>query len=198
MAAALIRLGVVRRRLAAAGLALVCLSACGGSATEPIDATAYSTVDGVETWDLTGEPSDAAFGIDGDSSAGIYETDEPRAVRVVLPGRTIEVEANLVDFRRGGSGDYTFRASTPQLEPEPLTAELRDVLGQLGMQDASADRFAREVAAAPRDQPEPIEIGVGVGEEATDFGQWSVAPSVTFTPLAGRGRLVLAGAWPSV
>lgn len=191
---------MVSCRLAAAGLVLVILSACGGEPVTsdldrpnpPIDATAYSKAEGVETWDLTGEPSDAAFGIEGKASTAIYETQKPRRVRIVLQGRTVETEANLVDFRRGGTGDYTFRVSTPQLATEPLTAAFRDVLGQLDLDEAAADRLTEQVTAAPADQPEPIKVGTG--EEVADLGQWSVAPSATFTPLAGLGRVVLAGA----
>ncbi|MET0930743.1 MAG: hypothetical protein ABWX74_14580 [Aeromicrobium sp.] len=160
---------------------------------EPIEATAYSEVDGVETWDLTGTPSDEAFGIEGASTA-VYETQEPRPVRIVLEGRTVETDTDLVDFRRGGSGDYTFRVSTPQLAADPLVAEYRSVLGQLGLGEASVDELDRQVAAAPADQSE--KITVGSGDETAVVGPWSVAASATFTPLAGLGRVVLAGITP--
>lgn len=195
---------MVSLRLAAAGSMLIILSACGGATvtsdqdrpTPSIDATAHSTVDGVETWDLTGQPSDAAFGIEADSATAVYESQGARPVRIVLGDRTVETDANLVDFRRGGSGDYTFRVSTPQLESDPLTTEFRTLLDQVGLDAAAADRFARQVAAAPPDQPEKIEVGTG--DDTTTFGHWSVAPSATFTPLAGLGRVVLAGASPAL
>jgi hypothetical protein len=195
---------VVRLRVAVVGAALIILSACGGAnvtsdrdrPTPGIVATAHSTVDGVETWDLTGEPSDAAFGIDGGKATAIYETEEPRTVRIVLPGRTVKVESDLVDFRRGGSDDYTFRVSTPQLEQEPLTGRFRDVLGQLDLDASPADDLDRKAAAAPADQSEVIEVGVG--DDTATLGDWSVAPSATFTPLAKRGRVVLAGTTPPV
>ncbi|KAA1380502.1 hypothetical protein [Aeromicrobium fastidiosum] len=145
--------------------------------------TAHSTSDGTETWDLTGQPSDEAFGIDAGTSTAIYATPEPRRVRFVLPGRTIETETDLVDFRRDGSGgDCSFRVSTPQTSAGEVTTTFRDVLGQLGLDDATAAAFDRDVSAAPADQSEVI--NVGVGEDVAVLGDWSVAPSARFTPLA--------------
>jgi hypothetical protein len=184
---------MVSRRLAALGLALIIVSACGGSASEPIDATAYSQVDGVETWDLTGEPSDAAFGIEGDSSAGIYETDEPRAVRVVLPGRTIEMDAVLVSFYNGGN-NFTFGVRSAQIAPEPLTAAFREALGQLDVDTAPADDLAQQMAATPADQVEQIDVGA----ESVVLGGWSVGAAAGITPLAGSGRVIFSGSWPPV
>lgn len=188
-------------RLATAGLGLL-LAGCGVTVTsdvdrrdEPITATAYSKVDGIETWDLTGEPSRTAFGIKADSSAGTYETDEPRRVRIVLPGRTVDLDANLVSFY-AGSNDYTFGVSTDQLAVDPLLAAFSDVLGQLGIDDGIADDLARQIEAAPPDQPESIEVGTG-NDRSVRLGSWSVGPSATYTPLGRLGRVVLGGSWPA-
>ena len=159
--------------------------------TARAEATASSTVEGVETWDLTGPPSDEAFGIAPGSSAAIYRTDQPRRVRIVLTGRSIELEAVLVDFYALGSGGYTFGVRTPQLGPQPLTAQFRDVLGQLGQDDAPADRFAQQVAAAGPEQSERIDVGSGA---PVPLGAWEVSPAVNIAPIAGSGRLVLGGA----
>lgn len=191
---------MVSLRLAVSGLVLIILSACGGEtvtsdrdrAPEPIDATAYSKVDGVETWDLTGEPSDVALGIDADSSAGIFETDEPRTVRIVLPGRTVETQAVLVSFYDGGN-NYTFGVRTAQLKPEPLTEAFRDLLGQLDVDAAPADDFAQKMAAAPSDQSERI----NVGSDSVVLGGWSVSVAAGIAPLAGSGRVIFSGSWPS-
>jgi hypothetical protein len=191
---------MVRPGLAIASAVLMLLSACGGSTVtsdrdrpvKPIEATAYSNADGAETWDLTGQPSDQAFGIEKGSSTAIYETPQPRRVRIVLPGRTVETETDLVDFRRDGSGgDYSFRVSTPQTSADEVTSMFRHVLGQLGLDDAAAVTFDRDVSAAPADQSEVIDVGVG--EDVAVLGDWSVAPSARFTPLAKLGRVVLAG-----
>lgn len=189
---------MVSRRLAVAGVVLIVLSACGGvtvkndldRSAEPIEATAYSKVDGVETWDLTGQPSNEAFGI-VDGSDSIYETQEPRTVRVLLPGRTVEMQAVLVTFT-GAAGDYSFAVRTPQVEPEPLVDAFRGVLRQLQVDEGPADTFAREVAAAPTDQSERINVGA----ESVVLGQWSVGPAAGIAPLAGSGRVILSGTWP--
>ena len=160
---------------------------------EPIEATAYSKVDGVETWDLTGTPSDEAFGIEKDSSSAIYETPgEPRKVRIELPGRTVETDAVLVDFYRGATGSYTFGVRTAQLKPEPLTEAFRDVLRQLQVDETPADTFAQKVAAAPSDQSARINVGA----TSVVLGQWSVGPAAGIAPLAGSGRVILSGSWP--
>lgn len=190
---------MVSRRLAALGLVLIIVSACGGETVtsdldrvpEPIDATAYSEVDGVETWDLTGKPSDTAFGIDDDSSAGIYETNKPRTVRVVLPGRTVEMEAVLVSFYNGGN-NYTFGVRSAQLKPEPLTEAFRQVLDQLDVDIAPADDFVQRVAAAPADQSERINVGA----DSVLLGEWSVDATAGIAPLAGSGRVIFSGSWP--
>lgn len=195
---------MVSRRLAAAGAAasILILSACGGVTvksdvdrpTPPIEATAYSKAAGVETWDLTGEPSRAAFGIDDGKSAKNYETQEPRTLRIVLPGRTVEVEAELLSFFTSDGTDYSFGIRTPQLAAEPLTAAFRDVLAQLDLDTALADDFAQQVAAAPADQPAAIEVGVG-SDGGTASGEWEVGPAVTFTPMAEGGSMTFSGSW---
>ena len=189
---------MVSPRLAVASTVLIVLSACGGVTVtsdkdrpdEPIKATAYSKVAGVETWDLTGQPSDKALGIEEGSNDSVYETQEPRTVRVLLPGRTVEVQAVLVDFT-SGAGDFSFGVRTPQLAPEPLAEAFQDVLRQLQVDETPADIFAQKVAAAPSDQSEVIDVGVG--EDVAVLCDWSVAPSARFTPLATLGRVVLAG-----
>jgi hypothetical protein len=190
---------VVSRRLAVASAVLIVLSACGGVTVssdkdrpdEPIKATAYSKVDGVETWDLTGQPTKAAFGIEDDSNDSVYETQEPRSVRVLLPGRIVEMQAVLVTFT-SGAGDYSFAVRTPQLKPEPLTEAFRDVLRQLQVDETPADTFAQKVAAAPSDQSERINVGA----TSVVLGQWSVGPAAGIAPLAGSGRVIFSGTWP--
>lgn len=192
---------MVSRRLAVglAGLALSILSACGGATvtsdpdrpTPTIEATAYSKGDGVETWDLTGTPSREAFGIEGDSSTGNYETKKPRTVRILLPGHTVELQAVLISFYNTGT-DFTFGIRSPYLTADELTATFRDVLGQLDLDVSLADEFAQKVAAAPSDQSEAIEVGVGF-DGGTQSGDWSVGPAVTFTPMADGGSMTFSG-----
>ena len=191
---------MVSPRLAVASTVLIVLSACGGVTVtsdkdrpdEPIKATAYSKVAGVETWDLTGQPSDKALGIEEGSNDSVYETQEPRTVRVLLPGRTVEVQAVLVDFT-SGAGDFSFGVRTPQLAPEPLAEAFQDVLRQLQVDETPADIFAQKVAAAPSDQSERINVGA----TSVVLAQWSVGPAAGIAPLAGTGRVIVSGTWPS-
>ncbi len=191
---------MVRHRLAGAGLAVLIVSACsGGTVTgdrgEVTGATAYSKVDGIDTWDLTGQPSEKAFGMqDGDA---IYETNEPHRVRIVLPGRTIEMKTDLIDFYHSGGDDYSFRVSSPQQKSREVITVSRDVLRQLDMDGAVADRFAERVTTAPPDQSEVVDAGDDPlpGGRAPMFGSWAVGPNATYTPLATLGRVIFSGSW---
>lgn len=179
-------------------VALLMLAACNGedmNDKDSPDPTARTTVDGVEVWDLTGDPSAAAFGIPEDSSDGSYETQKPRTVRLELPGGTsLTVKATLVSFYRSGRGDaatFTLGVRTAQLEPETLVTDYRDILTQLKVSTDAADKLADQIAAAPDDQTERINVG---SEEVTLDGL-AIGAQAGLAPIAGSGRIIVGGSW---
>lgn len=189
------------RRLLLALIALPLLTACIGvnmNDNDPDDKptpTARSTVDGVEVWDLQGPPTATAFGISEDSIAGIYETDQPRTVRFVLPGGTeLRVDATLVSFEKSGEGDaahFYVGIRTEELNPDELVAAYRDVLEQLNVSTTAADQVAAEIAAAPDDQTERI----AVGSDQVTLGSLKIGAQAGMAPIAGSGRVIIGGSW---
>lgn len=157
--------------------------------------TARTTVDGDETWDLTGRPDDEAFGIEEDRRAAIYETDEPRTIVLELPeGASVRVEATLLAVERAqGSGRdrYGFSVRLGGLEPEALGHQIRAVLDQLGISADGVDDFVAEVSAAPDAQTERIRYS----SPSATFGTLSLGVSANVAPIAGSGRLILGGTW---
>lgn len=162
------------------------------NAPEP---TARTEADGVETWDLTGEPSAEAFGIAGDSRAGIYETDEPRTIVLELPGEdSVRFEARVISFTRssGPDGDqFTLGARGASVEPEQLVEQLRAILEQLEGSSDSADAFIEEVIDAPADQPERVRFS----SPTVTFGDLELGVQANVAPIAQSGRFILGGAW---
>ena len=189
------------RRLLLVLIALSSLTACNGANmndNDPDDKpmpTARSEAGGIEVWDLTGAPSAEAFGIPDDKAAGIYETQQPRTVRFVLPdGVELTVESTLVTFERFGEGDdarYTFGIRTAQLEPDALVSTYRDVLGQLQVPTDVADKLAAEIAGAPKDQTEHIIVG---SAEASS-GDLKIGAQADIAPIAGSGPVIIGGSW---
>jgi len=190
------------RRLVLALTALFLLSACIGVTmddNDPKDSkpepTARSSSDGVEVWDLTGQPSAKAFGISDETNDGTYETKTPRSVRFKLPGgRTIDTQATLVSFYRAGSGSdahFTVGIRTAQLEPGPLVTAFRGVLTQLDVPTDPADTLAAKIDAAPDDQTERI----SVGSDAVTLGDLKLSAQAGLAPVAGSGRVIVGGSW---
>ncbi|WP_344330031.1 hypothetical protein [Aeromicrobium halocynthiae] len=168
--------------------------------SEPSETTAQPAarweVDGVETWDLTGEPSEAALGIEEDSRAGIHESDEPREVVLLLPDDTrVEVTTKVLSFERArtADGDDRFRIGLrgPTVPAEELVEKLRAVTEQLGVASADLDTFAQELDAAPADQTERIRYASPTAE----LGALTISVSANLAPIAEGGRLVIGGAW---
>lgn len=155
---------------------------------------ARSTVGGVETWDLTGTPSVAAFDIRKGEHAAIYETDDPRMVHYRLPsGRTLEVETRFIDFTRttGEGGAFTWSLRTPELTGPEMVSRLRDILDQLGLPATSADELARKLETTPEDSFERIIVQ----SDTVDLGTMTVGASATISPSAGKGRLDVSAVW---
>ena len=101
-----------RARLLLALLACSVLTACAATIDKtderPVPA-ARSAVDGVETWDLTAEPSAEAFGLEPEKDARIFQTPEIRPARfrleddlvLDLPARFVDVTDFGVDSGTG-------------------------------------------------------------------------------------------------
>lgn len=188
------------RRLLLIVLALVLLPACVAVKINDNDQgepkprpTARSQSGGVEVWNLQDAPSRAAFGIPEDEVAGIYETQQPRTVRLELPDAvTLTVEATLVTFEQfGDTGRFTVGIRTAQLKPDVLVATYRDVLEQLSVSTAVADTLAAEIAGAPRDQTERI----NVGSDTVTLGDLRIGAQAGLAPIAGSGRVIIGGSW---
>ncbi len=193
-------LGIVSR-LAAAAVAVALLSGCvtvrgpGDAHSGGPDPTARTVVDGVERWDLTGEPSTEAFGIPDDRMAGIYETDEPRPILLELPeGASVKVEARLVTFERttGVDGDrFSLGIRGATVAPEELHRQLRALADQLDLPPAEVDIFIAEVTNAPPEQTERVRYS----SPSVTFGDLELGVAANVAPIAGSGRFTLGGAW---
>lgn len=162
--------------------------------------TARSMSDGVETWDLTGTPSEAAFGIAEDSRAGIYETDEPRRIVLQLPGGTeLDLEARVLTFERTGSGDgtgtrYSIGVRGDTVPPEELTAQLRSIAEQLELPTSSVDDYATDLQDAPADQTERVRYS----SPTAQLDGFSIGVQANLAPIAEAGRFIVGGLWETV
>ncbi len=171
-------------------------SKLSNSATSVERRAAETEADGVETWDLTGAPSAEAFGIADGSRAGIYETDEPRDVVLVLAGdERLEVEAKVLSFERarsgGGSGErFNLGLRGPTVPAGELVDQLRGIVEQLDV-EADVDAYAAELADAPDDQPERIRFS----SSRARFGDLELGVQANLAPIAQSGRFILGGAW---
>lgn len=191
-------------RLAAVGLGLL-LAGCSVTVSsdvdrrdEPITATAYSKVDGVETWDLTGEPTRKSLGFEPDSSDATYETGDARAMRIVLPDRTVELSGIDISFYHGGGDDFSFGIHSDRHGPDELPGVFGDVIDQLGLDDAPVDDLTQQIGAAPAEQSASIEVGAQArGATGVRSGRWSVGSAATYTPLAKLGGVTFSGTWLS-
>ena len=188
---------------------LLCLTACTGGADEPSAATptptasasesapagtdpAARSADGdVEVWDLTGEPSDAAFGIaEGEPRAG-YSGDDPRPVRFVLDGGEIEVElADLTFYHQDDL--FAFLSRSAEIPPDQLAAGYRDVLEALDADLETADAFEADLADASSDQAGQVSVSY---PDEIRLGDWTVAVSAAIAPAVGTGRLTVSAGY---
>ena len=182
-------------------LLLACSAGCvtvtprDGDRPEPAEPLAREIDGDVEIWDLTGAPSDAAFGIAEESSAGIYRTDEPRTIVLRLSdGDELRVEAPLISFSRfrGSDGDnFTVGIRGATVEPELLDEQLRSIVGQLGSSPDLVDDFTAEGEGAPDEQTERIVFS----SPSARFGELEIGVQANLAPIAGAGRFVIGGAW---
>ena len=193
-------LGVIAR--CAATVAIVALLAgcvtvrgAGDAGSDGPEPTARTVVDGVERWDLTGEPSTEALGIPEDSIAGIYETDEPRSILLELPeGASVELEARLVTFERtaGSDGDrFSLGIRGATVAPEELHRQLRSLADQLDLPPADVDIFIAEVTNSPPEQTERVRYS----SPSVTYGDLELGVAANVAPIAGSGRFTLGGAW---
>ncbi len=107
------------------------------------------------------------------------------------------MEATLVSFEKSGEGDaahFYVGIRTAEIKPDALVAAYRDVLVQLEVPEDAADRFAAEVAAAPNDQTERINVG---SDEVT-LGALKLGAQAGMAPIAGSGRVIIGGSWQKV
>lgn len=164
------------------------------TAAEP---TARSEVDGVETWDLTGEPSAEAFGIEEDSLAASYQTDEPRTIVLALAGGdSLRFEAPLISSTRarGAEGDnFTVGARGATVASDVLEDQLRSIVEQLGSSPDLVDPFAAEVAEAPEEQTERVRFS----SPSASYDALTINVAANLAPVAGYGRSIIGGAWTS-
>lgn len=187
--------------LAATAVAVALLSGCvtvhspGDAGSDGPDPTARAVVDGVEQWDLTGEPSTDAFGIPEDRMAGIYETDEPRPILLELPeGTSVQLEARLVTFERtaGSDGDrFSLGIRGATVAPEELHRQLRSLADQLDLPPAEVDIFIAEVTNAPAEQTERVRYS----SPSVTYGDLELGVAANVAPIADSGRFTLGGAW---
>lgn len=179
------------------GCLLGCVTVTSRDTADPggPDPTARQIEAGVETWDLTGPPSDEAFGIDAESSAGIYRTDEPRTIVLQFPGgEELEVEAPLISFSRfrGAEGDnFTVGIRGATVEPEMLDEQLRSIVGQLGSSPDLVDEFTAEVEQAPDEQTERVVFS----GPSSQYGELAIGVQANLAPIAGMGRFIVGGSW---
>lgn len=188
-------------RLAATAATVALLSGCvtvhspGDGDSDGPDPTARTVVDGVERWDLTGEPSTDAFGIPEDRIAGIYETDEPRPILLELPeGTSVQLEARLVSFERttGSDGDrFSLGIRGATVAPEELHRQLRSLADQLDLPPAEVDIFIAEVTNAPSEQTERVRYS----SPSVTYGDLELGVAANVAPIADSGRFTLGGAW---
>ena len=160
------------------------------------DPTARTIEDGVETWDLTGEPTAEALGIPSDRMSADYRSDEPRRIVLQLEGgRSLRFEAPLLSFTRSRSagGDaFTLGSRGATVAPEDLGAQLAELTEQLsGDPDPGVESFLAEVAQAPDEQTERVRYS----SPEHVYGGLTLGVSADVAPIAGAGRFVVGGAW---
>ncbi|MGJ9414329.1 hypothetical protein ACHAAC_16625 [Aeromicrobium sp. CF4.19] len=159
------------------------------------DPAARSMVDGLETWDLTQEPSAEAFGIAEDDRAGIYETDEARTVVLLLPGEErLEVETKALSFERTGtaSGErFRLGVRGPTVPKDQLVEQLRSLTDQLGVDPAGVEDYASELADVDDEQTERVRYS----SPSATFDALELGVSANVAPIADGGRFVLGGVW---
>ncbi|MBM9464598.1 hypothetical protein JL108_14155 [Aeromicrobium sp. YIM 150415] len=182
-------------------VSLTCLLGCvtvtqrGGDEPDRPEPIARQIDGDVETWDLSGPPSDAAFGIVAESSAGIYRTDEPRTIVLRFSDdEQLRVEAPLISFSRfrGADGDnFTVGIRGATVEPEVLDGQLRSIVDQLGSSPDLVADFTAEVKQAPPEQTERIVFS----SPSAQFGDLEIGVQANLAPIAGSGRFVIGGAW---
>lgn len=183
---------------------VVSVTACSGGSDEPVDATpssaspdapkatALSDEDGVQVWDLTGEPSDEAFGIPADPPSAAYNSDDPRPVRFELDGTTLELDLTDLTFYHPEGDIFAFLSRSDELSADQLAAAYRDVVEQLGVDDATADAFEADLAAAPTD--EAGQVSVSYPDEIR-FGDWTLALSAAMSPSVGTGIVTVSAGY---
>lgn len=198
------------KRLLPALAVLLSLSACSGGSDEapaaeaspttsapsdatpaPTDATALSEDGDVQVWDLTGEPSDASFGIPDGETRADFSADEPRAVRFELDGGSFELD--LADLTFYHEGDvFAFLSRTEELPADDLAAAYRDLIEQLDVDAATADAFEADLAEAQDDEAGQVTVSF---PEEIRFGDWTVALSAAISPAAGNGILSVSSGY---
>jgi hypothetical protein len=186
---------------------LLVLTACEGATVTPVEKTddqpvpaARSTPGGVETWDLTVEPSAEAFGLEPGKDARIFQTAEVRPARfrleddlvLDLPARFVDVTDFGVD---SGTGSWKLGVATYSLDRDALLDLTRSVLDQLPVDATRATtalaEFDRASAAASADEPERVTMQPV--EARTTRHTLTIVP--TWTARSGRGRLDVGIVW---
>ena len=189
------------RPLLAGALAVMTLTGCvivndSDQADLENDPTARTVKDGVEFWDLTGEPTAEALGIRSDRMSADYRSDEPRRIVLQLEGgRSLRFEAPLLSFTRSRSagGDaFTLGSRGATVAPADLGDQLTALTEQLsGDPDPGVESFLAEVAQAPDEQTERVRYS----SPEQVYGDLTIGVSADVAPIAGAGRFVVGGAW---
>lgn len=145
----------------------------------------------VEVWDLTGEPSDAAFGIGEAEPRADYGSDEPRAVRFDLEGGAFQLDLSDLTFYHEGDL-FAFLSRTAEIPRGDLATGYRDLLETLGVDQATADDFEAELADASSDQSGQVTVSY---PDEIRFGDWTVAVSAAIAPAVGTGVLTVSAGY---
>lgn len=168
-------------------------ASASASASAPVgtDPTARSVDGDVEVWDLTGDPSDASFGIGKAEPRADYGGDEPRAVRFELEGGSIQLDLSDLTFYHEGD-IFAFLSRTAEIPPDQLAEGYRDLLEALDVDRASADAFEAELAGAPTDQTGQVTVSY---PDEIRLGDWTLAVSAAISPAVGTGVLTVSAGY---
>lgn len=164
-------------------------SPSASATTQAPAATALSQDGDTDVWDLSGAPTREGFGIVPPAENADY-SGAARPVRFTVADDAFELDLKDLTFYATEKDSFAFLSRTEELAPDDLTAAYRDVLEQLGVDDATADSFEADLEDAPTDEAGNVTVSY---PDEIRLGDWTFAVGAAISPAAGSGVVTLSG-----
>ncbi|KRC64188.1 hypothetical protein ASE12_05060 [Aeromicrobium sp. Root236] len=154
--------------------------------------TAPTDANGVEVWDLRTPPSAADVGMRADEKSVVYETDEPRRVRFLLPeGKELKTKIYLLIFQRIAHEDPAdptrptgIDFDTRAMPLDTADGVMRDALTSFGLGTSAVDTWRTKIEERPKSGAEADFDIEGGGN--TKIGYLSIGVGGNFDPVDGH------------